>query len=205
MTSPYCDNYFSVYQKEKLSTMFSSDFLISVTVLFLYSTESEVVPKVVEAILTVPPNTHVAVKHTSVLLLGELCEWIQKHPSTLDPVLNFLVCCLPQPGVGAAAAVALQNICANCGDCMPQHVPILLQLLHQVDTFAITNNAVIGLLKGIVSTSKDLVLKALNLSRRSNMSFQYCFLFSSIMNTNSTTLIFKPCLKFIMKPPQTIV
>lgn len=109
------------------------------------------VPKVVEAILNVPENTHIAVKYTSVLLLGELCEWIEKHPNTLDPILNFLVCCLPQPGVGAAAAVALQNICACCNDHMPRHVPILLQLLHQVDTFAITNNAVIGLLKGVAS------------------------------------------------------
>ncbi|CAH1174165.1 unnamed protein product [Phaedon cochleariae] len=114
-------------------------------------TENEVVPKVVEAILNVPETTHLAVKYTSVLLLGELCEWIEKHPDTLDPVLNFLVCCLSQQGVGAAAAVALQNICATCNEHMPRHVPILLQLLQQVDTFAITNNAVIGLLKGVAS------------------------------------------------------
>uniref|UniRef100_A0A6P7FJC4 Transportin-3 isoform X1 n=1 Tax=Diabrotica virgifera virgifera TaxID=50390 RepID=A0A6P7FJC4_DIAVI len=113
--------------------------------------ESEVVPQVVEAILNVPENTHVAVKYTSVLLLGELCEWIERHPNTLDPVLNFLVCCLPQPGVGAAAAVALQNICASCNDHMPRHVPILLQLLHQADSFAITNTATLGLLRGVAS------------------------------------------------------
>ncbi|XP_074038890.1 transportin 3 [Leptinotarsa decemlineata] len=114
-------------------------------------TDNEVIPNVVEAILNVPENTHIAVKYTSVLLLGELCEWIEKHPNTLDPILNFLVCCLPQAGIGAAAAVALQNICASCNDHMPRHVPILLQLLYQVDTFAITNNAVIGLLKGVAS------------------------------------------------------
>jgi hypothetical protein len=106
-----------------------------------------VVPKVVEAILNLPENTHIAVKYTSVLLLGELCEWIEKHPQTLDPILNFLVCCLPQAGVGAAAAISLQSICATCNDHMPRHVPVLLQLLQQVDTFAITNNAVIGLVK----------------------------------------------------------
>ncbi|CAH0560696.1 unnamed protein product [Brassicogethes aeneus] len=114
-------------------------------------TENEVVPKVVEAILSLPETTHISVKYTSVLLLGELCEWIEKHANTLDPILNFLVCCLPQQGIGAAAAIALQNICATCNDHMPRHVPIMLQLLHQVDTFAITNNAVIGLLKGVAS------------------------------------------------------
>lgn len=105
----------------------------------------------VEAILNLPSATHIAVKYTSVLLLGELCEWIEKHPNTLDPILNFLVCCLPQGGVGAAAAISLQSICATCNDHMPRHVPVLLQLLEQVDTFAITNNAVIGLIKGVAA------------------------------------------------------
>lgn len=45
--------------------------------------ENDVVPKVVEAILNLPPNTHIAVRSTSVLLLGELCEWIEKHPHYL--------------------------------------------------------------------------------------------------------------------------
>ncbi|XP_065159262.1 transportin-3 [Atheta coriaria] len=112
-------------------------------------TENEVVPKVVEAILVTPENTHIAVRYTSVMLLGELCEWIEKHPEMLDPVLNFVVCCLPQAGVGGAAATALQSICAKCNEHMPRHVPVLLQLLRQVDTFAITNNAVMGLLKGV--------------------------------------------------------
>lgn len=38
-----------------------------------------------------------------------------------------------------------------CNEHMARYVPILLQLLHQVDTFAITNNAVIGLLSGVAS------------------------------------------------------
>lgn len=46
-------------------------------------------PKVVEAILNLPENTHVAVRHTSVLLLGELCEWIERHPQSLGK-LNYI-------------------------------------------------------------------------------------------------------------------
>lgn len=103
----------------------------------------------VEAILNLPEHTHIAVRYTSVLLLGELCEWVEQHPTSLDPILNFLICCLSQQGIGAAAATALQNICAACNEHMARHVPILLQLLHQVDTFAIANNAIIGLLKGV--------------------------------------------------------
>lgn len=106
-------------------------------------------PKVVEAILSLPENTHIAVRYTSVLLLGELCEWVEKHPASLEPILNLLLYSLQQAGVASAAAISLQSICAACNDNMPKHVPVMLQLLHQVDTFAITNIAVIGILRGV--------------------------------------------------------
>ncbi|KAF5284574.1 hypothetical protein FQR65_LT02400 [Abscondita terminalis] len=113
--------------------------------------ENEIVPKVVEAILNLPENTHIAVRYTSVLLLGELCEWVEQHPGSLDPILNFLVCCLSQPGIGVASATALQNICASCNDHMPRHIPVLLQLLQQIDSLSIANNAIIGLLRGVAA------------------------------------------------------
>lgn len=53
--------------------------------------------------------------------------------------------------VGAAAAASLQSISTMCNEHMPRHVPILLQLLRQVDTCAITNGAVIGLLSGVAN------------------------------------------------------
>lgn len=49
------------------------------------------VPKVVEAILNLPENTHIAVRYTSILLLGELCEWIDRHPQSLGKTsINIL-------------------------------------------------------------------------------------------------------------------
>lgn len=55
-------------------------------IIFTYRKENDVVPKVVEAILNLPENTHIAVRHTSILLLGELCEWIESHPEFLGNV-----------------------------------------------------------------------------------------------------------------------
>ncbi|XP_043274763.1 transportin-3 isoform X2 [Venturia canescens] len=111
--------------------------------------ENEVVPKVVEAILNIPENTHIAVRHTSILLLGELCEWIESHPRSLEPVLNFLLACLSQRGLGNAASGALQNVCAACPLHIASHFPGLLQIARNLDSFAISNDAAIGLLKGI--------------------------------------------------------
>lgn len=111
--------------------------------------ENEVVPKVVEAILHLPETTHVAVRYTSVLLLGELCEWIEKHHQLLETILNFLLYCLQQPQLASAAAIALQNICSACQNHMTIHFNGLVQIIQSLDTFSISNEAAIGLLKGV--------------------------------------------------------
>lgn len=61
--------------------------------------ENEVVPKVVEAILSMPETVHINMRYTSVMLLGELCEWISndQHSETLGDnyeqyyIYNFIV------------------------------------------------------------------------------------------------------------------
>lgn len=111
--------------------------------------ENDVVPQVVEAILNLPPNSHVAVRYTSILLLGELCEWVEKHPESLEPVLNCLLYCLQQPQLASAAADALQSICSACREHMSVHFNGLLQIIQSLDSFSITNQAAIGLLKGV--------------------------------------------------------
>ncbi|KAK2580863.1 hypothetical protein KPH14_005937 [Odynerus spinipes] len=111
--------------------------------------ENDVVPKVVEAILNLPENTHIAVRHTSILLLGELCEWIDSHPQSLEPILNSLLACLSQKGLGTAASAALLSICTACPLHMASHFPGLLQIARSLDGFAISNDAAIGLLKGV--------------------------------------------------------
>ncbi|KAL1139884.1 hypothetical protein AAG570_006861 [Ranatra chinensis] len=111
--------------------------------------ENDVVPKVVEAILNLPPNTHIAVRYTSLLLLGELCEWIEKHPQSLEPVLNLVLYCLQQAQLANAAANCLQSICTSCREHMAVHFSGLIQILQSLDTFSISNEAVIGLLKGV--------------------------------------------------------
>lgn len=56
---------------------------------------------------------------------------------------------LQQPHLACAAANALQNICAACHSHMNQHFNGLVQIVESLDTFCITNEATIGLLKGV--------------------------------------------------------
>lgn len=48
--------------------------------------EKEIVPQVIQAILTLPAEMHVAVHYTSTHLMGELCEWIEQHPQLLGNI-----------------------------------------------------------------------------------------------------------------------
>ncbi|ETN66595.1 transportin [Anopheles darlingi] len=112
--------------------------------------ESEVVPKVVEAILNLPDNCHIAIRYTSINILGELCDWIDSNPETLQPVLNFLLCALQQKnGLATAAANSLQLICSACKKHMLGHISGLMEIARCLDSFDIQTDSAIGLLKGI--------------------------------------------------------
>lgn len=75
---------------------------------FVHSDEYTYVPMVVEAILSMPEGTHIAVRKTCILLLGELCEWIERHGECLEPCLQFLIRALQDKQLAYAAATALQ-------------------------------------------------------------------------------------------------
>lgn len=72
--------------------------------------------------MNLPENTHIQVRQTSIILLGELCDWIEVHSDSLQPVLNFLLFSLQQGGISNAAATALQNICSACRTQMAIHI-----------------------------------------------------------------------------------
>lgn len=84
------------------------------------------------------------------MLLGELSEWIDNHPESLEAVLNFLLYSLHQNnGLAAAAATALTQICTACKSRMTCHLNGLLQIAASLDLYQITNISAINLLKGI--------------------------------------------------------
>jgi hypothetical protein len=67
-----------------------SPFTVGFLVL-LCRNEENVVPQVVDAVLHLPPTVHIAVRHTSLKLIGELREWIEKHPHYIG--LPLTACC----------------------------------------------------------------------------------------------------------------
>ncbi len=53
--------------------------------------EDTVVPAVLKQVLALEPGLHIMVRLTATKLVGELCEWIEKHPETLQATLNYLL------------------------------------------------------------------------------------------------------------------
>lgn len=107
-----------------------------------------------------------AVRFTSILLLGELCDWIDRHPELLEATLNYLLFALQhKSGLASAAAKSLQIICSSCKTHMICHIDGLVQIAKSLDSFEISNESAIGLLKGIsviiARTPNDQVANAL--------------------------------------------
>uniref|UniRef100_A0A673L5Z2 Transportin-3 n=1 Tax=Sinocyclocheilus rhinocerous TaxID=307959 RepID=A0A673L5Z2_9TELE len=77
--------------------------------------------EVLEQIVLLPETVHLAVRYTSIELVGEMSEVIDRNPCMLDPVLNFLMKGLREKPLASVAAKAIHSICSVCRDHMAQH------------------------------------------------------------------------------------
>lgn len=112
--------------------------------------ENEVVPKVVEAILNLPESCHIAIRYTSINILGELCDWIECHPESLQPIISFLLYALQQKnGIATAAANGMHLICSSSRDHLMTQITGLMEIARHIDNFDIEYDASINMLKGI--------------------------------------------------------
>lgn len=131
------------------------------------------IPKVVQAILSMTDQTHIAVRYTSIMLIGELCDWIENHSDLLEAVLNFLLYALQQKnGLAPAAAIALTSICSACRQKMVCHISGLVEIARSLDSFQINNDVAIGLLKGISLILTKLPREQLQPALREIVGFQ---------------------------------
>lgn len=69
-------------------------------------------------------------------------------PVSADPVLGYLMKGLCDRRLASAAAKAIHNICSVCRDHMAQHFSGLLEIARALDSFALSPEAAVGLLKG---------------------------------------------------------
>ncbi|KAF7694123.1 transportin-3 [Silurus meridionalis] len=104
--------------------------------------------EVLEQIVLLPQTVHIAVRYTSIELVGEMSEVMDRNPRLLDPVLEYLMKGLREKQLASVAAKAIHNMCSVCREHMAQHFQGLLHIARSLDSFALNTDAAIGLLKG---------------------------------------------------------
>lgn len=138
-------------------------------VLFVMSTVArnvppnfEVVGHVLPVVLNLPSSLHVAVRHTSIKLVGELAEWIKTHPDYLDPILQFLLSTVQDPKLSSVSALAIESLCMACHSQMTKYFDVLAQVVVAADSLSISSDSYIGLLKGVCKVLEGIESKQLS-------------------------------------------
>ena len=91
--------------------------------------ESKVLPIAIPVLLSIGPDTHLAIRSITLRLVAQLSEWIDNHPDTLDQVLKFILDGLHIPAVASEAAKAVHSVCQKCKERMAPHFEGLLQVM----------------------------------------------------------------------------
>uniref|UniRef100_A0A803SRU4 Transportin-3 n=1 Tax=Anolis carolinensis TaxID=28377 RepID=A0A803SRU4_ANOCA len=104
--------------------------------------------EVLDGVVRLPESVHVAVRYTSIELVGEMSEVVDRNPQFLDPVLGYLMKGLCEKTLASVSAKAIHNICSVCRDHMAQHFNGLLEIARSLDSFMLSPDAAVGLLKG---------------------------------------------------------
>ncbi|KAJ8032102.1 Transportin-3 [Holothuria leucospilota] len=110
--------------------------------------EGVVVPMVMQAIFNLPESSHLAVRYTSLRMVGELSEWLSQHADYIDPSLNLLTSGLKHNQLASISATSIQKICENCKDLMHNHFDGLMNIARAVDGFSVSPEAAVGLVQG---------------------------------------------------------
>ncbi|XP_023333907.1 transportin-3 isoform X1 [Eurytemora carolleeae] len=147
-SSVFRQMYSQLQQAQQWEQMEASLYVMQAVARNIFPDEEEVVPAVLHQVLALPFTLHQAVRVTAMRLVGELSEWIDRHPETLQAVLQHLLQGLQDPVLASDSATALESICAKCREQMTQHFTGLVQILEQIDKFNLKPDPAKGLVKG---------------------------------------------------------
>ncbi|KAK3701544.1 hypothetical protein QZH41_020530, partial [Actinostola sp. cb2023] len=122
---------------------------VMATVARSVSLDTELVSQFLPVLLNLPSNVHIAVKYSSIRVIGELAEWIEKHPDSIDPLLQYLLTSVQTPGLSSISASAIESICLSCYIEMSRHFDVLAQVVAATDSLNISGEATLGMIKGV--------------------------------------------------------
>ncbi|XP_019854788.1 PREDICTED: transportin-3-like [Amphimedon queenslandica] len=112
--------------------------------------ESNVLPIAVPVLVSIPPDTHYAIRCTTLKLIGELSHWIGAHPHTMNEILRFIQDGFSIPVLSSYSAAAVQSICHKCRGQLAHLFESLVVIIQTADNIGMSNTAVVGLITASV-------------------------------------------------------
>ncbi|XP_037947718.1 transportin-3-like [Teleopsis dalmanni] len=165
----------------------SALFVMQIAAKNLVYDENDTVQKVIEAILNMPEHCHIALRHTSITLLGELSSWIDNHSDILETILNFLNYFIQQnTDLVPAAITALTLICATSKQKMIKYLNELMVIAKYLDILNVSTELAIDLLKSFALVVSCLPRQHLEIALREIVSFQLQPLALLVEDPNAT-------------------
>ncbi|VDK54352.1 unnamed protein product [Cylicostephanus goldi] len=109
-------------------------FIISTVISNIIPEENNVIPELVQAIVTLPMTSHPALLLTSVDLLGSASEWLSKNTSFLGKVVEWLLQLAVTPAFAAPAADSIEKITLRSSAELTHLIPLLVQLIPHLES-----------------------------------------------------------------------
>eukprot|EP00048_Salpingoeca_helianthica_P005153 m.84835 g.84835 ORF g.84835 m.84835 type:complete len:920 (+) comp13490_c0_seq2:21-2780(+) len=81
--------------------------------------ENTFAPQILTAVTQAPQ--HPTVLRSALLMIGAFADYLSRHGDILLHLLPFIFQSLPVPGLAAAAAVALRDVCSECAEVLLPH------------------------------------------------------------------------------------
>ena len=104
-----------------------------------------------QMIVGLPQDVHIQVRHTCVVLIGDLANWISEHTELVDGTFQYILSSLQHKDLAQMAAYALAKFAAANGQGMGKMFPVLLEVSKAVDNLGIDNEGVIAVLTACAS------------------------------------------------------
>ncbi|EYC43438.1 hypothetical protein Y032_0494g2462 [Ancylostoma ceylanicum] len=108
-------------------------FIISTVISNIIPEENNVLPELVQALITLPLNSHPALLLTSIDLLGSASEWLSKNTTFLGKVVEWLLQLAVTPVFAAPAADAIEKIAVRSSAELTHLIPLLVQLIPHLE------------------------------------------------------------------------
>ncbi|XKL63826.1 hypothetical protein PGB90_006190 [Kerria lacca] len=157
-TNTFCQIFLSMQSSNPLTwdQIEASLFIMYAVAWKIDINENNIIPQTVKSVFNLPESTHIAIKYTTILIIGELREWFNEHTDYLFVALEFLERNLYVNELSDAAASSMCSICCTAKEKLKDLFSPLLTILKNLNSYNLPNKSAIAVIKGVTAVTSFL-------------------------------------------------